>query len=209
MLKRLVLFAAFVLAPAAAAHADVVSLRAEVHGGGGGGTGLGGDAKDAAFFKEAPHGAYGALVGVEFLFIDVWVQHHQYVNGDRIATWTQLAAGLDIQIPFGDEGQPDVSGKRPGATNYAELGFAFGFGLGTGQQVMPPLSNGQISDKGVIGELDLAIGHKLGKLLDVGVRVPVGVGYFLKNGVANDLSNHYTGLQVQALLYLRLHVNLQ
>jgi hypothetical protein len=205
--KRLAVLAAVLIAPTAAA-ADVVSLRAEIHGGGGGGVGLGGEAKDEAFFKEAPHAAYGALVGVEFLFIDVWVQHHQYTNGDRLATWTQLAAGLDVQIPFGDEGQPDVSGKRPGAKNYAELGFAVGFGLGTGQQVMPPLDKGEISDKAIIGEFDLAIGHRFGKALDLGVRVPVGIGYFIKD-VANDLTDHYYGLQVQALLYLRLHVDLK
>jgi hypothetical protein len=207
-MKRLALVAAVVVVPAAAS-ADVVSLRAEVHGGGGFGKGMSGDAKDAAFFEDAPHGVYGALVGVEFFFIDVWLQHHQYVNGDRIATWTQFSTGLDMQIPFGDEGQPDVSGKRPGAQNYAEIGFGLGFGLGTGQQVDPPLSNDEITDKAVIAEGQLAIGHKLGKLLDVGVRVPVGYGYFLKNGVANDLSNHYQGFQAQAMLYLRLKIDIQ
>jgi hypothetical protein len=207
-MKSLLLVVAVVLAPAAA-QADVVSLRGEIHGGGGFGKGVSGDAKDAAFFADAPHGVYGVLVGVEFFFIDTWLQHHQFTNGDRLATWTQLSVGFDVQVPFGDEGQPDVSGKRPGAKNYAEIGFGVGFGVGTGQQVDPPLSADEVTDKALIGEAQLAIGHKLGKLLDVGVRVPVGYGYFLKNGVANDLSNHYQGFQAQALLYLRLKIDIQ
>jgi len=207
-MKRLALVAAVLLVPAAAS-ADVASIRVEAHGGGSFGTGLSGDAKDTAFFKESPHAAYGALVGVEFLFIDVWIQHHQFTNGDRLTTWTQFSTGMDIQVPFGDEGQPDVQGKRPGAKNYAELGFGLGFGLGTGQQVDPPLDNGEITDKALIVEGDLAIGHKLNKLMDVGVRVPVGYGYFLKNGVANDLSNHYQGFQAQVLLYLRLKLDIE
>jgi hypothetical protein len=202
------LVAAALLAPAAA-RADVVSIRAEAHGGGSFGTGLSGDAKDEAFFKDSPHGVYGALVGVEFLFIDVWIQHHQFTNGDRLTTWTQFSTGMDMQIPFGDEGQPDVQGKKPGAKNYAEIGFGLGFGLGTGQQVDPPLDNGEISDKALILEGDLAIGHKLNKLMDIGVRVPVSWGYFLKNGVANDLSNHYSGFQAEAMLYLRLKLDIE
>jgi len=207
-MRRHLLAALIVLAPAAA-RADVVSLRAEIHGGAAGGTGLGGDAKDEAFFKNAPHGTYGALVGVEFFFVDVWIQHHQYVNGSRLTTWTQFATGLDIQIPFGDEGQPNVQGKRPGARNYVELGVFGAFGVGTGQQVDPPLDKTEITDKGVMLEGDLSIGHRLGKVLDVGLRVPVSVGYFLKNGFANDLSNHYTSVQAEALLYMRLHIDIE
>jgi hypothetical protein len=209
MKSKLAAVAAVLLLAPAAASADVVSLRAEVHGGGAGGKGVGGDAKDEAFFAESPHGAYGALVGVEFLFVDAWIQHHQLTNGDRLTTWTQFNAGLDVQIPFGDEGRPDVSGKRPGAKNYVELGFSAGFGVGTGQQVDPPLDKSEITDKGVMLEGELAIGHRLGSILDVGVRVPVSVGYYLKNGFANDLSNHYYAINAEALLYLRLHLNLK
>ena len=86
-MKSLSLVVAVVLAPAAA-QADVVSFRGEVHGGGGFGKGVSGDAKDQAFFEDAPHGVYGVLVGLEFFFIDTWIQHHQFTNGDRLATWT-------------------------------------------------------------------------------------------------------------------------
>jgi hypothetical protein len=196
-------------AAAGPVHADVFSIRAEAHGGAVGGKGVSGDAQDASFFEHAPHGAYGVLVGAEVLFIDAWIQHHQFVDGDRLTTWTQFAAGLDIQIPFGAEGAADPRGKRAGPKNYAELGVFAAAGFGTGQQVDPPLDKTEISDKGFLLEADLAFGHRLNSIMDIGVRVPVSLGYFLKDGFANDLSNHYWGVQAEALLYLRFTIGVK
>jgi len=203
---------AVVVAPAAA-QADVVSLRGEIHGGGAFGKGISGDAKDEAFFETAPHGVYGILAGVEFFFIDVWLQHHQFTNGDRLSTWTQLAVGFDVQVPFGDEGQPDVSGKRPGAKNYAEVGFGLGFGLGTGQQVDPPLDNSEVTDKGFTLGGKFAFGKHLGKNLDFGLMVPVQYHYMFKTCpdavcAVNNLDNHYQGVAVEALLFLRIYIKI-
>src|SRR5688572_28056999 len=114
--------AALVLAPAAA-NADVISLRAEAHGGGMFGQGIKGDQQDDAFFQASPHAVYGALVGLELLFIDVWIQHHQYINADLLTTWTQFSTGLDIQIPIGEPGKPDADGKRSRPDTYVELGL--------------------------------------------------------------------------------------
>src|ERR1041384_5857217 len=91
-----VLSFAVVLAMAAPASADVLKLFVEATGGAGFGTATGGEPmlKDTAFFAKAPHLAYGALIGAEFLFLDAWIQHHQFTDGSRIATWTQFGAGV-------------------------------------------------------------------------------------------------------------------
>jgi hypothetical protein len=193
------------------AHADVISIRGEAHGGGVGGIGLGGDLKDSAFFKNAPHGMYGVQVGAEVVFIDGWIQHHQFTDGSRIATWTQFMVGMDIQIPMG-QGPPGPDKKPTPGKGYAELGFGAGFGVGTGQQVDPPLDASEVTDKAFLGEGFFGFGRHLGKLFDIGIKVPVSTGYFFKSTmglVANDLSTHYTGLQVEALVYFRVQIKVK
>ena len=190
------------------AAADIFQARAELHGGAAGGVGLGGDQKDAAFFKTAPHGAYGALIGAQLLFADAYIEHTQLTNGSRIATWTQFALGMRIDIATGrppkDKDNPD-----PKASGYFEIGLHAAFGLGTGQQVSPPLDNAQITDKGFLFELRGGFGKRLGHGLRVGLEVPVSVGYFFKSGngaTANDLGTHYQGIQAAALLTFGLQL---
>src|SRR5690242_4696088 len=83
-----------VAALAAPASADTFKLFGEVHGGGAYGQGTSGAQKDSAFFQKARGGAYGALIGGEFLFFDGLIEHTQYVDGDHLTTWTQFGAGL-------------------------------------------------------------------------------------------------------------------
>jgi hypothetical protein len=195
----------------ARAEADVFKLFGEIHGGAVGGKGLSGDPVDAgpedeAFFANVPHGAYGLRVGARFLIIDAAIQHHQFTNGSRISTWTQFAAGIGVQADLGDE-----QTKKAKKGNYVDIGVNFAFGLGTGQQVDPPLSNDEISDKGFLIEGRVGFGKHLGKLFDVGVAVPVSWGYFFKtdfDDAANDLSTHYRGLQIAGLAYLRMNLKL-
>jgi hypothetical protein len=196
---------AAVAAPTAAS-ADVFKLFAEADGGGAFGTGIAGALKDQAFFKNAPHGDYGALIGGEFLFLDAWIQHHQFTDGDRIATWTQFGAGLHFEINFGTEAQQKAK-KGP----FAEIGAGLWFGLGTGQQVRPPLDNAQITDKAFLVEGRLGFGTHLSSIFDVGISVPVSYGYFFKSGngaTVNDTSTHYQGVQGEALLFLRANIRI-
>ena len=199
---------ALVLAMAAPASADVLKLFAEAHGGGGFGTATAGDpvAKDSAFFSKAPHLAYGALVGAEFLFLDGMIQHHQFTDGSRISTWTQFGVGVHGTIDTGDAKQ-----QKAHEGGYFEFGAGGWFGLGTGQQVMPPLDNAQITDKAFLLEGRVGAGKHLSSVFDFGLTVPVSWGYFIKNGngaAANDLSNHYRGVQGEALLVLRANIRL-
>jgi hypothetical protein len=209
MIRALRIAAALaIVVVASPASADVLKLFAEVDGGGVAGQGTSGDQviKDSAFFAKAPHLDYGALIGAEFLFIDAWVQHHQFTDGSRIATWTQFGAGIHAQIDFGSPEQQKVH-EGP----FFEFGGGGWFGLGTGQQVMPPLDNAQITDKAFIAEGRLGLGTHLSSTFDFGVQVPVSWGYFIKNGdgaVVNNVSDHYQGVQVEGLLYLRVNIHL-
>jgi hypothetical protein len=194
-----------VAALAAPVSADTFKLFGELHGGGMYGKGTAGDQKDTAFFDKASGGAYGALVGAELLFFDAWIQHHQYFS-NGLKTWTQFGAGIHFTNDLGSAEE-----RKAGKGSYLEFGGGLWFGLGTGAQVMPPLDNAQITDKALIGEGRIGFGKHIDKVFDFGVEVPVSYGYFLKSGngaAANDLSTHYRGFEVEALLALRANIRL-
>lgn len=209
-----IVVAAMAWAPSAAS-ADVFKIYAEAHGGGMAGKGTGGDLVnntanmfDEAFFEQAPHGTYGAAIGARFLFLDGQIRHDQFTDGKRLATWTAFLAGLDFELPVGSQ-TPEQ--KKAGKGSYVGLGIRVGFGLGTGQQVMPPLSYDELTDKGFLVEGALGFGKHVNKVFDVGITVPVSYGYFFKSGggaVVNDLSTHYQSLQASALLVLRANIRL-
>ena len=203
------------------ADAGVFKLSAEAQGGGMIGKGTGGDLVnnntdnfDEAFFENAGPLAYGVQVGAQFLFLEGHITHHQYKSFSddsqkpSLATWTAFAAGMRFEIGVG--AQTDVE-KKNGKGNFFEIGWNVGFGLGTGAQVSPPLSNDELTDKGFFAEGRLGFGTHLNTIFDVGVVVPVQYGYYFKNGdgaVVNDLSTHYQSAQVSALLYLRANIRL-
>ncbi len=202
--------AASITAVPVAARADVFKLFVEAEGGGAFGKRLSGDAanQSAAFFAQTPHGAYGAAVGAQFLVFDAVIQHHQFTNGSRLATWTQFGAGMRFEV---DLGNPTKEDKQAGTGTYAEISANVLFGIGTGQQVDPPLSNDEVTDKGFLIEGKVGFGKHLNKILDIGVLLPVSWGYFIKNGggaVANDLSTHYQSVQGELLLVLRGNIRL-
>jgi hypothetical protein len=49
-------------------------------------------------------------------------------------------------------------------------------------------------------------GMHLSKIFDLGVVVPISWGYFFKSGAANDASNQYQSIQIDALLVLRANI---
>lgn len=203
-----------VMAMAGTASADVLSVRAEGHGGGAGGLGVGGAAKDQAFQNLARGGAYGALVGAEVLFIDAWVQHHQYNDGELLGTWTQFMAGVDLDIPVGG-GEP-IPGAKDGAKTkskgYVELGIGVGFGVGTDRQVDPPLDNREVGDKGFLVEGRFGAGANLGSALSIGVSLPVTAGYYFVQGedaAANEIDTQYQAIEVALLVNLRLKIKVK
>jgi hypothetical protein len=200
----------------APAEADVVKLYAEAHGGGMYGKGTGGDLVnnsanmlDEAYFENASPGVYGGAIGARFLFLAAEIQHHQYVGGGDLSTWTQFGGGLQFEIGLG---APPAKGQKEKVKGgYVQLGTMLFFGVGTGQQVMPPLSNDEVTDKGFLLQGSIGFGTHINGVFDIGISIPASYGYFFKSGgtaVANDLSTHYQSFQVEALLVLRGNIRL-
>jgi hypothetical protein len=203
------------------ADAGVFKLFAEVDGGGMFGKGTGGDLVnnntdmfDEAFFENAGPLAYGVNVGAQFLFIEGHISHTQYKGFSddsqkpSLATWTAIAAGMRFEIGVGTQTEED---KKSGKGAFIEAGWNIGFGIGTGAQVMPPLSNDEVTDKGFYAEGKIGFGKHLNTIFDIGIVVPVQYGYYFKNGdgaAVNDLSTHYQSAQISALLTLRANVRL-
>jgi len=190
------------------ADAGFLKLFGEVHGGAMGGAGLSGDAvdQDKDFFGQAPHGAYGLRVGARLFILDAIIEHHQLTNGSRISTWTQFATGIGFEADLGD-----AKARKAKTGGFLEAGINVAFGLGTGQQVDPPLSNDEISDKAFLVEGRFGFGKHINKLFDFGLVVPASWGYFIKNDFAtgaNDLSNHYRSFQIAGLGYFRMNLRL-
>jgi len=221
MSKRcfLALLAATLLVPATAS-ADVLSMRIEAHTGPAGGNGVSGDRKDEAFHDGASGLSYGFIVGLEALWIDVWVEHNQYQDSDGLAgTWTQFMTGIDYRFDLGEKtrgGSFDADGKITGDNLYsplfAELGAGVGFGVGTGQQIMPPLDNSEISDKGFLLQGHLGVAYRLSRLMSLGAVVPVQTALMFKNddgAAANDLSTQYRSLQYAFLLNFRINLQIR
>ncbi len=201
MSRALVL--ACVLCPAVAS-ADVFKLIGEVHGGGMYGQGLSGTQKDTDFFQKSPHALYGALIGAELLFFDAWIQHHQYTDGSRLTTWTQFGLGMHFMIENGTEQE-----RKDRSNSYIELGTGLFYGLGTGQQVMPPLDAAQLSDQAFLLEGRFGFGKHLNKVFDIGVEVPLTYGFFFKSNLpANNTDNQYRGWAIEALVALRANIRL-
>lgn len=213
MNRRLFVAAAIITAVSwlglAEAHAEILQFRAQAQAGGAGGQGIGGDRADDAFHAGAAGVSYGALVGVEFMLIDAWIEHNQYQNSGGLAgTWTQFMAGLDTQFDISEKSRGDKDSRY--APTFVEMGMAIGFGVGTGQQVDPPLDNSEISDKGILAQIQLGLGYRLNKTMSVGVSVPIQGSYIIKNeGAANDQGLHYQSVQGAALLNFRVDLTIK
>ena len=198
----MVFLTALVLAPTAAS-AGVLKLYGEGRGGGMYGKGLAGDQKDQSFFQKSKGGAYGVAVGAQFLIFDAHIKHMQYFT-DGLSTWTQFDGGLDFMVDTGSE-----EDKKAHKGGYLEIGAFIGFGVGTGAQVMPPLDNSEVTDKGFFLEGQLGFGKHLNNIFDIGVTVPVSWGYLFKSGAgatANNMSDQYQSVQVDVLLVLRANI---
>lgn len=209
--------AAAALLATPSARADVLTLHAEAQGGLASGVGVSGAQKDNTFHEGAQGIAYGALVGVEFLFFDGWVEHTQYRSSDGlVGTWTQFMAGMDVKLDMGDRKgtTPGPDGKPTGGygSMYGEMGVGVGFGVGTGQQVDPPLDYTEVTDKGFLGQVSVGVGFRMTRVISLGLRVPVQVGYMFKSGpgvVANDEGNQYVSAEAAALVNFRLDFELK
>ena len=190
------------LAIPATASADIFKIYGEAQGGGMYGKGIAGDHQgDSAF--QGGRAAYGVAAGVQFIIFDIHAQHRQYYR-DHITTWTQLTVGLHFEFDTGSE-----EDKKANQSGYVAFGAGLAFGVGTGAQVMPPLDNSEVTDKGFLLESRIDFGKHLNKVFDIGLAVPISYGYLFKSGngaTANMTSSQYQSVQAEALIVLRANI---
>jgi len=203
------LLGAMALLASGTASADLLELHAQIHGGFLGGGSIAGEEEitGEAFFARAS-GTYGAIVGAEILFIDVWVQHDQYIGGGPsdesegiTGTWTQFMTGFDLQFDIGDAPRDRKGAQTGPAPGFGEIGFGFGYGVGTGQQVDPPLDNAQLSDQGFIAETRLVFGYRVNKYAALIAQIPVSIAILKKADVPADIGAEWYGSGQGALLF--------
>lgn len=199
------------------ARADLLSGTVRISAGASGGEGLTGDLENESFAAGTRGATYGARVGVEVLFLNLWLGHDQYVDQDGLlGTWTTLPMiGFDTQLDVGQGGSPTKNAQGqlvPGSKRwFVSAAFGAGFGLGTGRQIDPPLDNSEVTDKGFMLEGEVGLNRKLGGGLSFGLWVPVQWRILFKNGadaVVNSPGDRYQELNVAALVGLRYKLKL-
>lgn len=154
------------------------------------------------FFEKTRGPVMGAEVGVKLLVVDLSVSFLQvFDGGGRSGTLSQAILGFEIDIPVGEARTREGRRKlilRPGAGG----GVAFG----TPGPVNPPLSNDQISDKGLVSQTRLALEYNPYALLGFGVEGDLGYHYFLGGQVVNNSQDHSSGIHMAALATLTFHL---
>jgi hypothetical protein len=179
------------------ADARLLELWAQAQGGGMvGGHSFDNRDTDPDFFHQQSGGAFGAEVGAEVLFTDLFIDHTQYANpGYGLGgSWTQFMIGWDYDWVL------DNKGKYVGY-----VGVDGGYGVGTPVRVHPPLDNSQVSWHGFVGEVRVGADYKLNNFLSVGLEVLPGYHYLFKNNVAaNDVANQLWGLHGTALVNFKV-----
>jgi hypothetical protein len=190
------------------ADAKVLDLYVQAQGGGGYGRGISGAQQADDFFEKSAGASYGARIGVEALWLDGWIEHNQFTVLDGVqGTWTQFMAGADFDAEVGEKPAPDQPAKT-----FFEMGFAIGFGVGTGAQVDPPLDNAQVTDKGFLAQLSFGADYRFNKLVSLGLTVPITYAYLFKkcpDCASNDESNQYQSVSALAMVHLRFHIELK
>jgi hypothetical protein len=184
------------------AEARLIDLHAGARAGGI--VGWGSTANTPDFFDKTKGGAMGIEVGAKLLVFDLSASFLQVLNGDgRVGTLSQLMLSFEFDVPVGrDRFQ---NGK---SRNIIRPALGFGVGVGTPGPVSPPLNNAQVSDKGIVSQLELDYEHFLNPFMGIGVEGDYGYHYFL-GGEANPVlksTDHSSGYHMAALATFTFHL---
>jgi hypothetical protein len=193
-MKNLLAPIALVAAMSSTASAAIFELSASLRLGAATGSGLGGAQQENDFFEGTKGTTWGGLVGLEVFFIQLYVEHDQFTDfSDVRGTWTQIMVGPRLGFPLNE-----VLGAITGM--HADMGLAVGYGFGTGQQIVPPIDDGEISDKGLMLELKVGLEYRFNRFVGVGVSFPVAWGYLVKNDIPiTETDGHYHSFHAMAL----------
>ena len=183
------------------AEARLIDLHAGATAGGM--TGWGTTTKTPDFFDHGKGGGVGFDVGLKLLIFDFSVNFFQtFDSHGAAATLTQFLLGTEVDLPVGNATLPNGQTR-----SIVRPGFAAGFGLGTPAPVSLPLTDSQLSHKGIVSEFKLAYEYFLNPFIGVGVEGDFGYHYFFGGMVGNASANdHSSGYHVIGLGTFTFHL---
>jgi hypothetical protein len=186
------------LAPGAA-NAGLFELYGQAHAGGGFGRGTA-QAPSRDFFELVQGATVGGEIGIEVLYVDLFVDHYEFFDSKLKGSWTQFMLGMDAAFPLDDEHATE-----------ATVGVDAGLGVGTISGQSPLFSQETpVSHKGAAAELRLQGDRLLGKYAAIGLDLRMGYHYLFDatqpvNLAPTETQSH--GFHFLGALAFKLHVN--
>jgi hypothetical protein len=191
---------AAVLATARPAEARLIDLYAGATAGGVGGWGTTPNTPD--FFDSTRGPGVGFDLGMKLLIFDLSANFLQVFDGSGAAgTLIQFLLGVEVDIPLGEAKLPDGQ-----AQSVLKPEVAGGFGFGTPGPVNPPLTDSQVSAKGVVANGSVGYEYYFNPFIAVGGQATFGYHYFFGGDAVNSSQGHSSGYHVMGLGTLTFHL---
>jgi len=188
------------LAAARPAEARLIDLYAGATAGGIGGWGTTPNTPD--FFDSTRGPGLGFELGMKLLIFDLSANFLQVFDGSGASgTLIQFLLGTEVDIPLGAARLPDGQ-----AQSVLKPEVAGGFGFGTPGPVSPPLTDSQVSAKGVVANGTVGYEYFLNPFIAVGGKATFGYHYFFGGDVVNSSEGHSSGYHVIGLGTLTFHL---
>lgn len=182
------------------AQARLVDLYAGATAGGV--TGWGTTSRTPDFFDTTRGPGVGFDLGVKLLFIDVSATFLQVFNSSGTSgTLIQLLLGGEVDLPLGPAVLPDGQSR-----NVLKPKLAGGFGFGTPGPVSPPLTDSQISAKGIVGNATVGYEYFLNPFIGIGAEGTFGYHYFFGGDVVNSSQTYSSGYHLLGLGTVTFHL---
>jgi hypothetical protein len=179
-----------VLFGARPAEARILDLYAGATAGGIAGWGTTPNTPD--FFDSTRGPGVGFDLGLKLLMvIDVQANFFQVFDSSGAAgTLIQLLLGTGVDIPICDSKLPNGASQC-----FLRPEVAGGLGFGTPGPVSPPLTDSQVSAKGIVVNGTVGYEYFLNDFLAVGAQGMFGYHYFLGGDAVNTAQGHSSGYQ--------------
>jgi hypothetical protein len=193
---------ALTLLAARPAQARLIDVYAA--GTAGGVTGWGTTPKTPDFFSKTSGAGFGFDLGLKLLFLNFDATFLQVLNGtDTEGTIIQFLLGGEVDIPLGK-----LRFKNGEPVNVLKPKLAVGFGFGSPHSVHAPLTDDQISDKGVVADAILGYEYYVNPYIAIGAEATFGWHYFFGGDVVNspDIRNHSNGYHLIGLGTVTFHL---
>src|SRR5450755_1980918 len=195
-------FSVALVGAARPAEARLIDLYAGATAGGFGGWGSTSNTPD--FFDKTHGPAVGFDLGIKLLIFDLSASFLQAFDGSGTSgTLIQFLLGTEVDVPLGGAKLPDGQSQ-----NVLEPKIAGGFGFGTPGPVSPPLTDSQISAKGIVANATLGYEYFLNPFIAIGASGTFGYHYFFGGDVVNssNVMDHSSGYQLIGLGTVTFHL---